>query len=67
MTVDLQDAKFVDVNNTFWAQNPKRLGEGGAWVSQSVKRPTPGLGSGHNLRVVRSKLHMGPVLSAESI
>ena len=33
----------------------------GAWVAQSVKRPTLDFGSGHDLTVVRSSLASGSV------
>ena len=38
----------------------------GAWVAQSVKCPTPGFGSGHDLRAVRSSPALGSVLSGEA-
>ena len=37
----------------------------GSWVVQSVKHPTPGFGSGHNLRVVRLSPSSGSTLSLE--
>ena len=37
----------------------------GAWVAQSVKRPTFDFSSGQNLRVVRSSLESGSVLGVE--
>ena len=38
----------------------------GAWLVWSVKQPTLGFGSGHNLRVVRSSSTLASLLSMES-
>ena len=46
---------------------PKKDQKKGAWVAQSVKHPTLDFGSGHDLRIMRSSLPSGSVLSAESV
>ena len=37
----------------------------GSWVTQSVKCPTLGFGSGHNLMVVRASPALGSMLGME--
>ena len=39
----------------------------GSWVAQLMEHPTLGLGSGHDLRVVRSSLMWGSLLSMGSV
>ena len=43
----------------------KQMPSWGAWVAQSVERPTLGLGSGHHLMVRGFKPHIG--LRADSV
>ena len=47
---------------TVW-QAIKNRKAGVAWVTQSVKHPTFGFGSGHDLRVMRSSPELGSTLS----
>ena len=49
----------------FGSPNRHKKENGGAWVAQSVKRPTLDFGSGHDLIIVRLSPAVGSVLSVE--
>jgi len=45
--------KWISVHIGMWSSFYKERSYGGAWVAQSVKRPTLDFGSVHDLRVMR--------------